>query len=300
MTEITRELNSFLMWVGAEHYPTIQDYVNEAKAQGVSKRLPNKVMAAKMQQPNTVVFLAHDEGRHEECWACLRAETCKKCDGTKLVKTPWGPQECKACFGAGKAMVGTGGTLEVDGKVWTQRQWMGAMRRGVGKFNPKDHQIEKDSVCPECGGFGWMPCGKVFGMFVPQQLEYILRDSDTEKVRADMEAAGFVIKTTTEVHAELRRGCGKRQPGGVYAVTKTGLDESKVQGYIKALVDAGKIDPANVDAKGFFVEFLTPIEISGEKRFRGMKRWDLPANAARQELNMLLAGLDDDDDGLGA
>ena len=63
--------NTYLMWIGKEHYKTIADWTDEALAQGISKRLPNAHVAAKMMEPGTVVFVAHDEGEYKECHGCL-------------------------------------------------------------------------------------------------------------------------------------------------------------------------------------------------------------------------------------
>lgn len=45
-----------LMWVGAQHYPTIQSYVDEANRLGVCKRVSRAPQGVKR------LFLAHDEG----------------------------------------------------------------------------------------------------------------------------------------------------------------------------------------------------------------------------------------------
>lgn len=63
--------NTYLMWIGKEHYKTITDWTDEALAQGISKRLPNAHVAAKMMEPGTVMFVAHDEGEYKECHGCL-------------------------------------------------------------------------------------------------------------------------------------------------------------------------------------------------------------------------------------
>ena len=55
------ETADYLMWVGEMHYPRIQDFLDEAEIQGVSKRLsrfPREMVPGKSR-----VFLAHDEGQ---------------------------------------------------------------------------------------------------------------------------------------------------------------------------------------------------------------------------------------------
>ena len=48
-----------LMWCGAEHYPTPQDWLEEAHAQGVSRRLPGKGIPKGLVLGETWVVLAH-------------------------------------------------------------------------------------------------------------------------------------------------------------------------------------------------------------------------------------------------
>jgi len=75
----TKVETSYLMWVGAAHYPTIKSYVEEALEMGISKRLPNAAVAEKMLEANTVVFVAHDEGEYHECPECLGTIECPEC-----------------------------------------------------------------------------------------------------------------------------------------------------------------------------------------------------------------------------
>lgn len=49
-------MSDILMWVGAQHYPTIQSYVDEANRMGVCKRISRAPLDVKR------LFLAHDEG----------------------------------------------------------------------------------------------------------------------------------------------------------------------------------------------------------------------------------------------
>lgn len=286
---------TYLMWVGTDHYPTIQDYVTEAKTQGVSKRLPNKVVAQALQKPGTVIFLAHDEGQHDECVECLAVERCKPCKGAgKFSVVPGAPPEqCKACDGDGKLLKGTGGKVIVDGEEWPYRTWLYYVRQPE-KFNPEDHDIEGKFMCEGCGGSGHTPKGKVFGMFLPQRVEYILKETDAPTVRKEMEARGIIVKTVKEVKVEKERGCGKRQPGGFYAVTTEEKDEKRAAALVNELVDTGKLDPANVSAHGSFVEFLVPVDIP-ERRFRGIKRWTAPssAGAVTVEAQMIVDALEE-------
>ena len=71
--------NTYLMWIGSEHYSTIDSWVKEATEQGVSKRLPNEHMGTSLLNPGTVVFVAHDEGDMDECTECLGTISCGEC-----------------------------------------------------------------------------------------------------------------------------------------------------------------------------------------------------------------------------
>lgn len=71
--------NSWLMWVGAKHYPTIQDYVDEAIKLGVSKKIPKIDTAKALLEEGTVVFLAHDEGEYTDCTDCEGEIDCPEC-----------------------------------------------------------------------------------------------------------------------------------------------------------------------------------------------------------------------------
>lgn len=53
--------SDYLMWVGAGSYPTIDDFINEAAVQGVSKRLSR--LPFNFELGTTRIFLAHDEGQ---------------------------------------------------------------------------------------------------------------------------------------------------------------------------------------------------------------------------------------------
>lgn len=70
---------SYLMWVGAEHYGTIEDYTGEVVKMGVSKRLSNVHIARKLMEPGAVIFLAHDEHEYTECPECVGNVECGEC-----------------------------------------------------------------------------------------------------------------------------------------------------------------------------------------------------------------------------
>lgn len=314
-------VNTFLIWVGSEHYTTIEAWTEEAKSMGVSKRLPNEHMAKSLMQSGTVVFVAHDEGQHEECPECasevecpscriakereeresalaehLEREAAKAADGSKewssLTRRCLNAREradaaateqaeCETCLGVGELRAGSGGKATFgDGETWDYRKYNYYLHQPK-KWTPEEKGgvVELD-MCEHCGGKGQLPKGVVFGLFVPERFEYIRTAGDEEKARA-MELAGFDVVTTAALAKEHKRLCGRRKPGGVYAVTKGGK--------AKAGKDAAKalgLEPEEIEVHGNFVRFLRPVAIPGVKRFRGLARFDMPKEAA-EELEMI-------------
>ena len=57
---VEKEAKDLIMWVGTRHYPTIADFVKEARTQGCSKRIGRILHSVVLDK--TRIFLAHDEG----------------------------------------------------------------------------------------------------------------------------------------------------------------------------------------------------------------------------------------------
>jgi hypothetical protein len=304
--------NSYLMWVGSEHYSGIDVYSDEAVTMGVSKRLPNAAVGKAMMEEGTVIFIAHDEGEHTECPACLGVIECPDCrkhnESARQLQTaidkvkarfddfeteaPKGQKRfvatreakiaqleakcdaCEGCEGKGTVKLGTGGTAELkDGTKWDYRKYT-YWRNQPKKFDFRK-EVTATDMCPECGGFGTIPVTKVFGMFVPERVEYILRGEDDDKVKELLEGTKHRILTGAEAESEAKRGCGYRKPGGVYVVTDPKADPAAAKAALKALVDKGVVEPEAAEIHGTFVRFTTPIHVSDVRRFRGIKRWSL-------------------------
>ncbi len=325
--------NSYLQWVGTEHYPTIEDYVSEVKELSLSKRIMNAVMGQALMQPGTVVFLAHDEGESTPCQECRGVVECPECRKletkigvvrgqiekvtkeynlhvekeydssyllsnrdfikksknlerkiekrkSKIESMEKAQDECLLCEGSGEFIDGTGGEVNFhDGTLMDYRQYTFWHRQ------PKKWTAEllgglKDiNLCDNCGGTGKIPEARVFGMFVPTGIEYILDPEDSEKVISEMEEKKFSV--VVSVADEPKRGCGKRKPGGLYVVcksTESSLDSTQA---VKRLADKGLIEVSDVEICGNFVRFIDTIEIES-KRFRGMKKWSLDPRAEEE------------------
>src|SRR3954467_11925932 len=71
--------NSYLMWIGSDHYATFDIWKKEAGELGVSKRLPGADVGRKLCEPGTVIFVAHDEGETHDCPDCTGTIACPEC-----------------------------------------------------------------------------------------------------------------------------------------------------------------------------------------------------------------------------
>lgn len=303
--------NSYLIWIGSEHYPGITDWHEEAVTHGISKRLPGASIGAKLMEPGTVIFVAHDEGEFTDCEHCLRLIDCPECRkatqeverlqaeiekfvkryddmddfntnasgshkrsvairSDKVEKLLEDANSCNLCGGTGKLEAGSGGVVNLnDGTTMDYRTYNYWLHQ-PGKFDPET-VVDRD-MCVHCGGTGKLPCSKIFGMFVPDDIEYILTGDESEAVLAKVKR--FTRLDAKAVKAEAKRGCGYRKAGGTYVVTSADSDPAKAKEALAKLVKAGLITPEATEIHGSFVRFVEPIEVE-VKRFRGIKSWSL-------------------------
>jgi len=224
----------------------------------------------------------HENGSSEHKSCYLRAKNARK----RAQKHDDNQLNCELCFGSGYVGEGTGGNVIFEnGESWDYRKYM-YYRNQPKKWTPAaEGGIAKMDMCQACGGFGRLPEGKVFGMFVPEKIEYIAT-GDEEKSKA-MEEKGFVIVPFGGLSAEKKRGCGKRKPGGVYVATKAGSESTAGADAVEAL----KLDSDAIEVKGNFVSFTQPIDIAGTKRFRGLSRWEMPVEV-EEEAEMIAEAME--------
>jgi hypothetical protein len=323
--------SAYLMWVGSDSYPDIRSWADEARGMGVSKRLPSPEVGKALMRPGVAIFVAHDEGESTDCAHCGGSIECPDCrkravererlatavaavmtahekkGGTpetlptgdaafirvreaRLAKLDSLDAACALCRGEAVVTAGTGGyvTFE-DGSVWDYRRfnyWLHQPHR----FTPDD--VLDRVMCEECGGTGEMPNGRVFGLFVPDRIEYIVAgDEDEEKMgRVD----GLEMVERSVVVTEKKRKCGTRSAGGTYAVTSSEPDGSPTaRRAVQELVEKGLLKPEEANLHGSFVEFTCPIPIVN-KRFRGVKSVDLSflGHALSDEVEMLLEAIE--------
>jgi len=357
----TKIKTAYLMWIGKESYPTIQDWVDEALAQGVSKRLPNAAVAGPLTEDGSVVFVAHDEGVYHECPECTGTIDCPECrkreaeiarldkevaallteriklndahheletirtmahnagdddnaskleeqvkqarklvdSNTRKIGNREKKQEqltedmdnCADCNGTQKMTAGTGGNVTFhNGQSMDYRKYNYFLHQPKFWVPENLGGIKDKEMCEHCGGTGRLPDGVVFGMFVPSAVEYILKPEDDDAIKEQMKDAKIRTVSAVQVATEAQRKCGVRHAGGVYVVTDTTEDGSKPKEIVEELIAKGLIEPAGVDVKGNFVEFLAPVSIE-TKRFRGIKRWSLDPDA-EDEAEMALDAME--------
>ncbi len=295
--------HAYLIWVGSEHYEDIKSYSEEAVALGISKRLPSAYVGRELMKPNTVVFLAHDEGATRDCSKCVGPIECPDCRKLEQMANSLGeeverqrarfedfakeaPQgakrfvdirerkvldlhakmaSCKLCKNEGTYMAGTGGTVVLKGGKTIDYRTYNYWLHQPKKFDPRT--VKSTKMCKACGGKGELPQGRVFGMFIPESVEYILTGEETEKAM-DL-VKDFVKVDKATLVAEPRRRCGYRKPGGVYVVTSKEADPKLARKAIRDLVDRGVVKADGAEATGNYVRFTRPVPIN-RKRFRGI------------------------------
>src|SRR6185312_10967214 len=146
---------------------------------------------------------------------------------------------CVICEGRASVETGTGGhVLLVDDDVWDYRRYNYWLHQPT-KFDP-DLVVEKH-MCPACGGTGEMPNAQVFGVFVPERIEYIMSgEEDEEKLEA---VKDFAPVGPEALVVEKKRKCGKRRPGGVYVVTTSEGAPKAAHKALDELVEKGLVEP---------------------------------------------------------
>lgn len=316
--------NSYLMWVGAGDYGDIKAYTDEVVSLGVSKRIPGIGMANALSEPNTVVFVAHDEGESDPCDVCMGIIDCPDCRVREGKIDRWDAEaikvlerydtesdippgkarivrirrekiaameieiaNCELCDGEKEYEDGTGGHVilgndndyvgkedeRIDYRAYNY--WM----RQPEKFD-HEREVSDHDMCEDCGGTGKVPRARIFGVFVPSDIEYILNGKENEIVKE--QTADFTKLDMKVVKKEAKRKCGRRFPG-YYVVTRKGKKTRKVtKDVVKELVAKGVIKSGDVDMIGDFVRFTKPVDAPGLRHFRGVKRFNLIPEAEDQ------------------
>ncbi len=285
---------AWLMWVGESHYKTFDDFATEALSQGVSKRVPNVMIARELLSPGSVVFLAHDDGVKDPCPECMETFACPDC--TRVADAPAGQilrgrgskrraVDCARCRGEGQVTEGTGGTVYVNRRRVTFKSYVGKLRHGlIGD----DDKIRIATQCEACSATGSTPRGRIRGLFVPQGSEYILRTADRAIAIGKLVEAEIGIVSPGALLREPMRECGRRQRGGFYVVTQPGGSARRSRAAVDDLVARGIVKPGAVEVHGAFATFVRPVP-TAVKRFRGIKEIVLTGSAKAQARHILQA-----------
>ncbi len=323
--------NSYLMWIGSDNYKTIEEWTHEATLQGISKRLPSLGSAISLNKPETAIFVAHDEGGWRECEDCVgeienpvwrklneKQEKYAREIEKYEKETPTLRNDKDLEWLARKIFRreekikkidekmkkideyiegGTGGEVEVVRIDTGQRETL-----DYRKFNYWFHQPKKffkrydlvgePKMCRSCGGGGKLPETKIFGLFIPSGIEYILKKDDGKAVREEMEKRGFRTIEYEIVKLEEKRRCGYRKEGGYYVVAKIDEKNEKSGEVVKNLIESNLIKPDCFEIKGNFINFITPVEVEGVKRFRGIKKWTPTVGSIMDEAEMIMDALE--------
>jgi hypothetical protein len=196
---------------------------------------------------------------------------------------------CTECDGAGMIHGGTGGAVTLtDGVAWDYRKYNYYLHQPK-KFDPSLNVAKKD-MCKTCGGTGELPIAQIFGVFIPEKLEYILTGEETPEELAALPDAEKISADRLKV--ESKRRCGKRKPGGVYVTTTVGETTVEAKKTLKELEKRGLVSKGAADVSGSFIRFRSPLKVN-EKRFRGVKRIDMSkvSRAAKMEAAGILEAM---------
>ena len=164
-----------LVWLGSKHYPTAQDFLQEARSQGVSRRIP--AVPKDFVIGETFVLFAHRD---------VIEKSCNACDGkgwnAKMVQDPETggdavkDEPCEHCKGKGKvydpAIIGCFKPDRIEyvvGKKDTKKKLKRLQKRGLKlvklewdeeeedeqpELIPDDRPLESimdDQACDRCG-----------------------------------------------------------------------------------------------------------------------------------------------------
>jgi hypothetical protein len=300
--------HSYMVWAGTEYYPTFDHLLDEIKRIGFSKRLPGAPLGRTLAQPGTVLYVAHDDGQVEQCKACLKLIPCPECRIRKQAiaalekeladfKSQFASEEaiqksgfasrtvairlkkinkakadiaaCPLCKGAGKAKLGSGGSVHITGSgTWDYRTFNYWMRQ-PDKFDAS--QVVSKSICEECGGRGCLPRGYIHGALLIDRVEYHVKPGEVVERKKGDDAHELDDLVIVKKSVDAKRLSGdKREAGGFYAISNPERNPKAI-GMAQHMV-AAKIIPAKGYAvHGSFIHFLKPIHLPlGAKRFRGV------------------------------
>lgn len=300
-------MKTYLMWIGSKHYQTIEDFREEARKRGVSKRIPNLEMAKFIVGEKSMIFLAHDEGETHDCPDCMANIECPECRkddkeihllqeeiedlldsidddssekdrrrvhlfaSKRMKKIETYRERKNECSCKNNKTVGGSGGLVTfgNGKKWDYRKYNYWLHQPEKWTPEKMGGVVKKEICQSCGGTGIISDAKIFGLFLPDRVEYIANTDDDKKKKKEIEKQKVRFITQRELSQEILRECGERVEGGSYLVSD---DTERTRALIRELQRKQIIKRKEVKVYGGFIEFNEPVEME-LKRFRGLKKW---------------------------
>lgn len=242
-----------LMWVGSVYYPSISAFVAEAEQLGVSKRVP--FLPPEFKLGESLLFLAHDEGRRIECESCrgLGVVGLVTVRLMTLKKKVWTPAVKVGRVQSITRVVRTAKELE--------RLVANTTRASRGKN--RWELVPEQTSCSACDGHGSRPEGSIFGFCVPVRIELVFDcQPAVDEYAVRCRRASLVTPVVGGFDHENERGCGYRQVGASYLVTGAGPSEYAA--------DQTTALHRYIDLHGPIIAFKHPLPYDGH-RFRGVK-----------------------------
>lgn len=245
-----------LMWVGANHYPTVESFVTEVEVMGVSKRVSQ--VPAGVRPGQSLLFLAHDEAARVRCEACRGLGVSSGGIVAELVERKG--RRWVAVDPPERRPVASAAAL---------KKLHQAMYAGSGRS--RGWRAAKDLPrCTACAGRGEVPAGRIFGVCLIGQVDLVFDcQSAADEYRGRMERFEHKDRVSmTYVIGGMddgRRRCGYRKIGGTYL---TACDDA-----LQKLQDlAGRVG-GGARVVGPLVVFGAPVAYPGG-RFLGAKLVD--------------------------
>lgn len=268
----------FGMWVGGRYYPTIEDFVNEAKNLGISKRIPKIPEDLVLGQSR--IYFAHKQ----------RAARVDADPVMRLLSESHRSRLLTICNKIVKNKI-TPDTIDAHPAIHKElNACVRCIREELKKKHPELHkEMQPGKIVKH--GVEFARAGDrevVFGYTVISRIEFIVPQDGKipEKIKKLAEEGHVKLVPFEKAAQEPDRGCGKRRPGGTYAVAYE-IDEEAMKALRK--------DAKKVDLHGPLAVYRKPFKCWFGKFFRGIKKL-VEETVRKTEMMGRLIGEEGDDD----
>lgn len=235
------------MWVGEKFY-TIESFIEEAARIGISKRISQ--IPVDLVLGESRIYFAHAQ----------RADRI----ATDPILSQLEPTHYNRLRTVCKPLVDHEITPQTLGAHPDIRKNLFQCLRLIQRHHPK---LDTNTLVQAGIDFVKNPNkAVVFGYTVVSRIEFIIPQDGKipEKIRKLAEEGHVKLVPARKAAAEPQRGCGKRKPGGLYAVAYE-IDADAMQ--------ALRGDAKDVDIRGTLAVYKKPFKCwFGDKVFRGTKR----------------------------